>query len=383
MRHLRKRLWHRKFSIIHRVDGVLKWLSELFTEYSQRILQFKYDIKKRWTVIKEIIGKAKHSNKSNFPWKLEIDNNIRTSKEKIANKFKKYFADSVAKSVLEPSMSFKRYLKRVSASTQSSKSASIKELKDAFFSLITNKSPGGDEISFNVIQHCFGEFCSLFKNLFDSLLQSGVFLDLIKIAIVSYVFKIGHFADISNYRPISFLPFSSSSQLADQIYESFENDNYTVGIFIDLSKTFVTIDHSPLLKKLANFALFRSYLINRKQYICINNDSKANEQKVIYGVPQGSILGPLLFLIYSSAFLSAFSLRNTIFIADDTTPFFELKGIRVLLMTVNRELQNINVQVISSKLYVNVKKRDFQFLIKLVGEKIYHLCYQSFLLIIK
>ena len=117
MRHLRKRLWHRTFSIIHRVDGVLKWLSELFTEYSQRILQFKYDIKKRWTVIKEIIGKAKHSNKSNFPWKLEIDNNIRTSKEKIANKFKKYFADSVAKSVLEPSMSFKRYLKRVSAST--------------------------------------------------------------------------------------------------------------------------------------------------------------------------------------------------------------------------------------------------------------------------
>ena len=84
----------------------------------------------------------------------------------------------------------------------------------------------------------------------------------------------------------------SIAHLVDQIYESFENDEYTVGIFIDLSKEFDTVDHTMLLKELeiygitgVNIAWFRSYLTNRKQYICINNDKKTNEQKVTCGVP--------------------------------------------------------------------------------------------------
>ena len=81
------------------------------------------------------------------------------------------------------------------------------------------------------------------------------------------------------------------AQLVDQIYESFGNDKYNVGIFIDLSKAFDAAYHTILLKKLeingitsANLAWFRSYLTNRKQYICINNDTKTNEQKVTCGV---------------------------------------------------------------------------------------------------
>ena len=77
--------------------------------------------------------------------------------------------------------------------------------------------------------------------------------------------------------------------LVDQIYESFENDKYTVGIFIDLSKAFDTVEHTILLKKFeiyvitgANRAWFRSYVTNRKQDICINNDTKTNEQNVTY-----------------------------------------------------------------------------------------------------
>ena len=177
-----------------------------------------------------------------------------------------------------------------------------------FFSLKTNKNPGADEINFNVVKHCFGRPCGPLKYLFDSSLQTGVSPDLIKIAIVSPVFKTGDTADISNYRPISVLPCFSKilervmynrlykyltdqkilhlqqfgfqkgystehaiAQLVDQIYVSFENDNYTVGIFADLSKAFDTVDHTILLKKLeiygimgANLAWFRSYLTNRK-----------------------------------------------------------------------------------------------------------------------
>ena len=60
--------------------------------YSQKILQFKYDKKKRWTVMKEITGKAKHSRKSNFPQKLKIGNKLKTGEDEITNEFNKYFS---------------------------------------------------------------------------------------------------------------------------------------------------------------------------------------------------------------------------------------------------------------------------------------------------
>ena len=88
-------------------------------------------------------------------------------------------------------------------------------------------------------------------------------------------------------------------KLANQIYESFERNQYTLGVFIDLSKA---VNHSVLIKKLQmygirdiNLAWFRSYLANRKQYISLDHDFKTDAQNILCGVPQGSILGTLLF----------------------------------------------------------------------------------------
>ena len=91
-------------------------------------------------------------------------------------------------------------------------------------------------------------------------------------------------------------------KLVDQIYESFEKDNYTLGVFIDLSKAFDTVDHTVLIKKLEmygikgiNLARFRNCLTNRIQYISITRNLEADTKNICCGVTQDSILGPLLF----------------------------------------------------------------------------------------
>ena len=91
-------------------------------------------------------------------------------------------------------------------------------------------------------------------------------------------------------------------KLANQIYESFERNQYILGVFIDLSNVFDTVNHSLLIKKLQiygfrgiNLAWFCSYLVNRKQYISLGHDLKTGTQNILCGVRQGSILGPLLF----------------------------------------------------------------------------------------
>ena len=93
--------------------------------------------------------------------------------------------------------------------------------------------------------------------------------------------------------------------LVHEILKSFENSSYTLGIFIDLTKAFDTVDQNILLKKLFHygvrgntFKLLQSYLHNRKHHTAYGNSSKTEFKNVICGVPQGSIPGPLLFLIF-------------------------------------------------------------------------------------
>ena len=372
--------------------------------YSSKILEFKTNTKKTWGVMKEIIGKARNTE-SSLPIKLVIEKKEVTEIKDIAEKFNNFFTNvgpNIAKKVPNSSNSFTSFLNQTH-SIMEKNSLSINELKETFFSLKTNKSPGYDDINFNVAKKCFGEINVPLKHLFNLLLENGIFHEKMKIAKVIPLFKNGDPENITNYRPISVLPCFSkvlerimynrvykylceekllySKQfgfqkghsadhaivhLVDQIYESFENDNYTIGVFIDLSKAFDTVDHSILLKKLemygvntTNLTWFASYLNCRKQYVKIAESADTFKKDIKCGVPQGPILGPLLFLLYVNDLPNSSNVLVPIMFADDTNFFFEHSNINTLFKTVNHELIKIKEWFSANKLSLNVGKTKF------------------------
>ena len=152
-------------------------------------------------------------------------------------------------------------------------------------------------------------------------------------------------------------------QLVEQIYENFEENKYTLGVFIDLAKAFDTVDHKILLRKMENYGIggttlkwFENYLTNRKQYIQISNIKKTDLKDVVCGVPQGSILGPLLFLIYVNDLQYASNLLDPIMFADDAE-----EKIKTFFDIVNIELQKNSQWFISNKLSLNVAKTKYSF----------------------
>ena len=147
------------------------------------------------------------------------------------------------------------------------------------------------------------------------------------------------------------------------MFDSFEKEQFTLGVFIDLSKAFDTVDHSFILKKLKlygitekNLAWFESYLSNRKQYIEIGENSKTDLKYVTCGVPQGSILGPLLFLVYVNDLPNASRLLGPIMFTNDTNLFFNHKDIKHLFTVVYDKLINIKDWFTANKLSLSVEK---------------------------
>ena len=223
-----------------------------------------------------------------------------------------------------------------------------------------------------------------------------------KIAKVVPIFKKGDAKLMSNYRPISLLTsfskllekiiylrtvkFLSMSNVfsqfqfgfrekhttshailhfVDKIANALDNQMHTIGIFLDYSKAFDTVDHNILLSKLDHYGIrgtalnwFKSYLADRKQFVSVNGiDSDLSD--VICGVPQGSLLGPLLFILYINDFQYASDVVSVILFADDSNIFLSHKDPKTLLNTINTELHKITTWIHANKLSLNLKKTNY------------------------
>ena len=153
--------------------------------------------------------------------------------------------------------------------------------------------------------------------------------------------------------------------LMDKLIASLERTKFVIGIFLDISKAFDTVDHAILLQKLCHHGIrgnalkwFTSYLSNRRQYVTYNGVASAMKG-INCGVPQSSILGPLLFLIYINDLCSMCKYTTPIFFADDTNLFCSGPDIKTMESNINNELTEISLWLKVNKLSLNIKKTHY------------------------
>ena len=153
--------------------------------------------------------------------------------------------------------------------------------------------------------------------------------------------------------------------LQSQLINNIEDKLYSCSVFLDFSKAFDTVNHNILLDKLEHYGFrgiayswFKSYL-NQRTQIVAKNGVDGNELTINCGIPQGSVLGPLLFLIYINDIYQSSQILPFRLFADDPSILLANKNLEILEQTRNSELKKVSVWLLANKQSVNVSKSNF------------------------
>ena len=368
--------------------------------YQQKLTKYTNDIRNTWKVIKEVTNKT--TTKTQLPEFFKVDGKILTEKKDIANKFNTFFTNIgpslASKLSATGNKTYKDYLNTPCIHKFTFSTITESEVIKTIDKLPSKTSSGVDGISTVLLKHIKHEISKPVTLILNQCLATGIFPDKLKIAKVVPIYKSEDDNIFNNYRPISVLPALSKvfeKIIFNQTYSHFDDHNLFFGnqygfrkkhstelavlevidritnqldkgqtpmnIYLDLSKAFDTLDHDILINKLQYYGvhgsalrLFKNYLTERKQYV-IYNETPSELGSITTGVPQGSILGPLLFIIYINDIAQSTSHFNFITYADDTT----LCGAQTRhndAKTTEHELNKVTEWLKINKLSLNVKK---------------------------
>ena len=383
--------------------------------YGEKFNKNVSNTKETWSTINQLLNKCK--NKKEFPNYFTIDNAEIRNGTDIANNFNTFFAnigpDLSEKISVQSDKNVNTFLKKKISLNFNFEPATVHSVKKIIDKLAPKSSTGHDSLSTQLLKSISTAITPAVTVIINQSLTTGIFPDRLKIAKVIPLFKKGDPHTMDNYRPISLLPaiskifektvflqvynyFNSndlfyksqygfrtghSTELAsleftDIIYQNLDRGKIPISVFLDLSKAFDTLDHSILLNKLQYYGIkgksldwFQSYLSNRCQFVDFDG-TLSNVLPLTTGVPQGSILGPLLFIIYMNDIYVASDKFRAVLYADDSNMISTLCSFDISLSghefnksnlshNINRELNNISEWLSINKLSLNVKKTKF------------------------
>lgn len=372
-------------------------------EYAQKLISKNQNKSSAlWNCVNKICNKPRQNNKIE---KIESQNSeIITDKTEIANQFNNFFCDigeNLAKNIKKP----KNFQENNNWSTHSLfhfREATTAEVQKTIHSLKPNKAPGHDCIKSETLKAISDEITPIITYLINFCFNTGTFPNILKIGEIRPLFKQGSKTDINNYRPISLLSsvskifekiikFRMSSfldkhnilsdqqfgfragkstedailSLTSNIYKSMDKNQPSLCVFIDLTKAFDTVCHKRLIEKLERCGfrggvlnLLKNYMTDRHQYVAME-DTKSVLRAVTCGVPQGTVLGPVLFTIYINNILQLNSQGKIISFADDTVIFYTACNWKSLRNKVEADLWTINKWFQENKLTLNKNKTKF------------------------
>ena len=369
--------------------------------FSDNLKVSKGNPRKTWNLINELT--SRNTSKSTNILEIQVDNRTISSPGDMAEAFNDHFTNIgqvLAQEVPAAEVNPECYLSHTDKAFHL-KTPSL----DVVFNLLRNidekKATGLDMIPSKLLKMAASIVTPSLTAIFTKSIITGIYPTEWKMARVTPVFKKGEKSDLNNYRPISVIPVVSKvfeKIVYDQLYQ-YLNDNQFLSscqsgfrslhstltalleatnswsvnidngflngvVFIDLKKAFDTIDHEIILRKLSYFGAdqatakwFQSYLSNRTQR-CNVNGNLSTASTVTCGVPQGSILGPLLFLMYINDLPNCLRVAAPRMFADDTSITLSAKTVADLKLAVTSELNNLTCWLRANKLSLNVAKTE-------------------------
>ena len=278
------------------------------------------------------------------------------------------------------------------------------EVKELIKQLEQNKSLGPNSIPTNILNLVQNEISIPQSRIFNLSFSSGIHPELLRISKTTPILKKGSRLSACNYRPISLLSnlnkileklmFTrvykfiekynciyelqfgfrqkhSTNQalinITETIRSALDNNKFACGIFVDLQKAFDTVNHEILIEKLQHYGIrgitnnwFKSYLTDRKQYVSINGYN-SNMKVLRHGVPQGSVLGPLLFILYINDLRFSIKHSNVYHFADDTNLLHINESFKKIQKYLNIDLKNLHKWLLANKIFLNCEKTELIF----------------------